>query len=61
MKKLSKKQDEQIRSYLDKHSTKEKPVGVIIEKTSSRQWVRCRLEDIPNFPSRKRRKRKLQD
>ena len=58
MKKLSKKEDEQIRSYLDKHSTKENPVGAIIEKTSQRIWIRVRLEDVPNFPSRKPTKNK---
>ena len=43
---------------MDKHSTKENPVGAIIEKTPSRLWWRVRLEDIPNFPSRKPTKNK---
>tara|TARA_R110002020_G_scaffold223535_2_gene432684 strand:+ start:861 stop:1058 length:198 start_codon:yes stop_codon:yes gene_type:complete len=58
VKDLGTEEKERVRTFLDKHSTNEKPVGVLIEKTSSRIWYRVRLEDVLNFPTRKPTKKK---
>jgi len=49
---LNQKEKERIRSFLDKHSTNEKPVVAVVSETTKGIRYVMRLEDALNFPSR---------
>tara|TARA_R110000824_G_scaffold282148_3_gene470439 strand:+ start:107 stop:307 length:201 start_codon:yes stop_codon:yes gene_type:complete len=54
-KKDSKKEQDRIRAFLDKHSTKENPVAAVLEKSTKGIHYVMRLEDVLNMPPRKRK------